>query len=137
MLIHPIDRVSISGSSFDFEIRMIASNSQALRRIKILHTVVWALFVACILGIPIASWRGRYGLAAGLAAIVSGEVFVLLANKWRCPMTRVAARYTDDRRDNFDIYLPEWIARNNKMIFGALYVAGVAYAALRWIHRAH
>jgi hypothetical protein len=29
----------------------------------------------------------------------------------RCPLTGIAARYTDDRRDNFDIYLPPWLAR--------------------------
>jgi hypothetical protein len=50
---------------------------------------------------------------------------VLLFNRMRCPLTGVAARYTDDRRDNFDIYLPEWLARHNKTIFGTLYVAGV------------
>ena len=57
--------------------------------------------------------------------IVFIEVLVLIANKWRCPLTGVAARYTDDRRDNFDIYLPEWLARHNKLIFGVLYVVGV------------
>ena len=43
------------------------------------------------------------------------------------PLTAVAARYTDDRRANFDIYLPEWLARYNKQIFGPLYAMGVAY----------
>ena len=57
---------------------------------------------------------------------------MLLFNKFRCPLTAVAARYTDDRRDNFDIYLPEWLARHNKIIFGTLYFAGVAFALTRW-----
>jgi len=35
---------------------MTSSDCGVLRGIKLLHTVVWALFVACILGIPIASW---------------------------------------------------------------------------------
>jgi len=56
-----------------------------------------------------------------------------LFNKWRCPLTSVAARYTSDRRPNFDIYLPEWLAEHNKLIFGALYVAGVAFAFARWV----
>jgi hypothetical protein len=42
----------------------------------------------------------------------------------RCPLTDVAARYTDRRTDNFDIYLPVWLARNNKRVFGGLWVAG-------------
>jgi hypothetical protein len=44
----------------------------------------------------------------------------------------VAARYTDDRRDNFDIYLPLWIARYNKQIFGPLFVAGIVFTLALW-----
>jgi len=44
----------------------------------------------------------------------------------------IAARYTDDRRANFDIYLPEWLARYNKEIFGPLYLAGVLLLVVRW-----
>jgi hypothetical protein len=47
--------------------------------------------------------------------------------------TAVAARYTDDRRVNFDIYLPEWLARYNKQIFGPLYVVGIAYLVMRYL----
>jgi hypothetical protein len=50
----------------------------------------------------------------------------------RCPLTDLAARYTDDRRDNFDIYLPEWLARHNKRIFGWLFVGGLVFTAVRW-----
>jgi len=39
----------------------------------------------------------------------------------------VAARYTDERQDNFDICLPLGLARHNKVIFGELYVAGIVY----------
>lgn len=97
------------------------------------HTLVWAFFVACIVAIPLAAWRGALGTAAGFAAIVAVEFIVLAANGRRCPLTSVARRYTDERRDNFDIYLPNWLARHNKLIFGALYVAGVAFALARWM----
>jgi hypothetical protein len=39
----------------------------------------------------------------------------------------------DDRSANFHIYLPEWLARYNKQIFGPLYVAGVAYGVVRYL----
>lgn len=100
---------------------------------KSIHTLVWAIFAGCILAIPVASWRGDHHVAAWLSAIVAGEVAVLVVNRMRCPLTGLAARYTDDRRDNFDVYLPEWLARHNKNIFGALYVAGVILALVRWI----
>jgi hypothetical protein len=51
----------------------------------------------------------------------------------QCPLTGVAARYTDDRRPNFDIYLPEWLPRNNKQIFGTLYAFAVLFLVVRWL----
>lgn len=111
---------------------MISVTERALRRIKVLHTAVWAFFALCVLAIPIAARTGRFGLAAALIAIVAIEVAVLLANGLRCPLTGVAAQYTPDRRDNFDIYLPLWLARYNKHLFGALYLAGVIYSVVLW-----
>ena len=104
-----------------------------LRTIKLVHTVVWAGFAGCIVAIPVLALQQRFRLAALLALIVLGEVVVLALNRWRCPLTPIAARYTDDRRANFDIYLPEWLARYNKEIFGPLYLAGVVLLAARWI----
>lgn len=109
--------------------------SQSLRLVKVAHTVVWAVFVACILAIPLAALRGATLLAWVLIAVVFGEVLVLAVNHWRCPLTAVAARYTSDRRDNFDIYLPLWLARYNKHVFGTLYVVGIVVAALAWASR--
>ena len=103
-----------------------------LRAIKVFHTVAWAVFAGCILAIPILTWRADYRHAAVLIGIVFIEVLVLLFNGMHCPLTPLAARYTADRRDNFDIYLPEWLARHNQLIFGALYVAGIVYTLIRW-----
>jgi hypothetical protein len=47
----------------------------------------------------------------------------------------MAARYTDDRADNFDIYLPLWLARYNKHIFGFLFVVGELVVLWRWTRR--
>lgn len=109
------------------------SAAGALRFVKLAHTAIWAFFAACILAIPVASSLGHFRAAAWLAAIVCGEVVVLLLNSWSCPLTAVAARYTPDRNANFDIYLPEWLARNNKSVFGALYVVGAIVAAAQWV----
>lgn len=95
--------------------------------IRIIHTVVWAIFAGSILAIPLFVHLGRTGVAWALIAFVMLEVLVLFANRMRCPLTDVAARYTHDRQDNFDIYLPRWLARYNKHVFGSLYVAGIGY----------
>ena len=108
-------------------------DDRQLKLIKLLHTVVWAGFAGCIVAIPVLALQQRFRFAALLALIVLGEVVVLAVNRWRCPLTPIAARYTDDRRPNFDIYLPEWLARHNKEIFGSLYLAGLVLLAVRWI----
>ena len=104
----------------------------SLRAIKIVHTIVWAFFVGCIVAVPVLGLLGRYGLAAVFVGVVLVEVAILLVNRLRCPLTAVAARYTDDRRENFDIYLPVWIARHNKLIFGLLFLVGTLFALGRW-----
>jgi hypothetical protein len=108
------------------------SPAAALRAVKTLHTVVWAFFAACVLAIPVAAGAGRLRAAGVLIAVVLLEVAVLALNRWRCPLTDVAARYTDERRDDFDIYLPLWLARYNKQVFGGLYVIGVLLTLAAW-----
>ncbi len=100
--------------------------------IKVVHTVVWAAFVACILGIFAFAHFDRFAPALALIAVVMGEVVVLAVNRMACPLTAVAARYTEDRADNFDIYLPRRLAKYNKEIFGTAYLAGIAYTAAKW-----
>jgi hypothetical protein len=108
-------------------------SATALVAVKLVHTIAWAFFAGCILAIPVASWQGHHALAAGLIAIVFVEVAILLANGWRCPLTSLAARFTDERHDNFDIYLPEWLARHNKLIFGILFCFGLVFSLSRWV----
>ena len=108
------------------------SPQASLRAVKMVHTIVWAFFAGCILAIPFYAWRGEFSVAVALIAIVCVEVFIILVNRWRCPLTGVAARYTDDRQDNFDIYLPLWLARYNKQLFGSLFFAGILYTLARW-----
>jgi len=103
-----------------------------LRAVKAVHTIVWGFFAGCIFAIPVFAWRGEFFGAALLIAIVSVEVVIIVANHWRCPLTGVAGRYTDERDDNFDIYLPLWLARHNKRIFGGLFAAGVFFTLGRW-----
>lgn len=106
----------------------------SLRLIKLLHTLVWAFFAGCILAVPVFAWRGDLSTAVKLIGIVFIEVFIILFNRWRCPLTDIAARYTEKRDDNFDIYLPLWLARYNKEIFRALFVAGLIYTIFKWVN---
>ena len=106
-----------------------------LRLIKAVHTLAWVFFVACIAAIPLLAWARRFDLALLFIGIVAVEVVVIVVNGWRCPLTAVAARHTDDRRPNFDIYLPAWLARYNKEIFGSLFGAGILLTVALWLGR--
>ena len=101
--------------------------------IKLLHSLVWAVFAGSILGIPICALQGRFSIAKKLSILVWGECAVLGLNGGCCPLTDFAARYTTHREANFDIYLPLWLAENNKVIFGSLFLAGEIIYLILWI----
>jgi len=108
------------------------SKTHAIVAIKVIHTVIWALLAGCILAIPVAAWSHRFLWALALSAIILTECGILALNRGRCPLTHVAARFTDERADNFDIYLPNWLAHNNKVIFGSLFLADEAVLLIFW-----
>ena len=127
----------------EMESRSVAKNRQEhaqgrtlkLVLIKLAHTLIWAFFAGCILAIPAASLWRKLDWALALSAAVLVECGIIAVNRGRCPLTNMAARFTDERADNFDIYLPLWLARHNKTIFGALFMAGEAVLLGCWLKR--
>ena len=83
--------------------------------------------------VPLAAARNKFGAAALLSGFVMVECMVLILNRGRCPLTDIAERFSTDRSPNFDIFLPPWLAKYNKIIFGTLFVAGELFAIIRWI----
>jgi hypothetical protein len=100
--------------------------------VKALHTLIWGAYVWLIGYVLVSGIAGPVTpLVWGAAALILIEGIVLLVNHGSCPLTSVAARYTEERADNFDIFLPLWLARHNKEIFTPLAVAGILLAAFR------
>jgi hypothetical protein len=116
---------------------MATHRPYALAAIKLLHTAAWAFFAGCIVAIPVAGAKGEFRLAVGFTAAVLIECAILACNRGRCPLTDVASRYTNARKDNFDIYLPLWLARYNKVIFGSLFVVSELYVLAVWVASRH
>lgn len=104
-----------------------------LTAIKALHTVVWALLAGAIVSLPFLAAHGSFRWAAIFSIVVLVECGILLANGWRCPLTDLAAKYTADRSPNFDIYMPNWLARHNKTIFGTLFLVNEAIVLAKWL----
>lgn len=42
------------------------------------------------------------------------EGITLLTFKFVCPLTLIARKYSNSTKDNFDIYLPNWLAKYTK-----------------------
>ena len=102
------------------------SSSASLFTIKLLHTLIWGFFVAVIGYVLYSGLSGEITAFTWVAiGLVLLEALVLLLFRWHCPLTVLARRYSASTRDNFDIFLPEWLARHNKVIFTTLYLLGV------------
>jgi hypothetical protein len=100
--------------------------------IKWIHTLIWVFFVLVIFYIlysGIFNEINRYTWI-GIGLIV-GEGIVLLIFNMFCPLTVMARKYSDSKKDNFDIFLPNWLAKFNKLIFTTLYLIGVILVLIR------
>src|SRR5690606_7515725 len=95
--------------------------------VKLVHTIIWAVFACLVFYVLWSGFQAKpaiYAWWAVAAVFVEGLVLALFG--WKCPLTLVARKYSDAELDNFDIFLPNWLARNNKLIFTTLFLIGVA-----------
>ena len=108
------------------------NNSSKLTAVKILHTLIWVFFNVVIFYMLFAAVKDRLDgwlwLCFGLVIL---EGLTLLLFKFYCPLTLIARRYTDAAGDNFDIYLPNWLARNTKLIYTTLVVIAFVLTVYR------
>jgi hypothetical protein len=105
-----------------------------LTLIKLLHTFVWAVMASATLYILYAGVTNTFNTTLVVSILLlTLETLVLLFNKWRCPLTPLAEKYTSERTSNFDIYLPRSLATYNKQIFGTLFIFGVLLVFCNWM----
>jgi len=105
-----------------------------LRTIKLIHSLIWIFMVAIIFYILYCGIVDQINLLTWIAVgIILMEGVVLLTFKMSCPLTIVARKYSDSTKHNFDIYLPNWLARYNKQIFTAIYLVGIFILMYRLI----
>ncbi len=94
-----------------------------LKRIKLIHTLIWIFFNIVLTYLIYAVITNRIGIWVwvGIGAILI-EGLLLLIFKNMCPLTIIARKYSNSTKYNFDIYLPEWIARYNKQIYTSIFI---------------
>ncbi|GAB2810134.1 hypothetical protein [Ferruginibacter profundus] len=102
-----------------------------LIRIKIIHTLIWIFFNIVLFYMAYAVVVNKINKLVWIGiALVIAEGMVLLCFKKMCPLTVIARKYSDSAKDNFDIYLPNWLAKYNKLIYTSFFiliVIGVLY----------
>ena len=106
--------------------------SKKLLTLKIVHTLIWLFFVTAIFYILYSGITNKITTFTWIAiGLIVGEGAVLVLFKMFCPLTLIARKYSDSEKDNFDIYLPNWLARHNKIIFTTIYLVGVIIVLIR------
>lgn len=107
-------------------------NAHKLLTIKLVHTIVWLFFVVIIFYVFYSGMTNEITTFTWFAiGLVLAEGLVLLIFKMFCPITLMARKYSASKKDNFDIFLPEWIARHNKLIFTSIFIIGLLLVLFR------
>lgn len=108
------------------------NSDKKLLIIKLIHTFIWAFFVAVIFYVLYSGITNTVNVYTWVCiALVIGEGLTLLVFKMFCPLTLIARKYTDSQNDNFDIFLPNWLAKHNKLIFTSIFMIGVVIVIYR------
>ena len=114
---------------------MNLDDTTRLNLIKLAHTLIWLFFVSVIGYLVYAGISGNVSWLAWCAmGLIIFEGIVLLLNNGKCPLTPMAARYTTAREENFDIFLPRWLAKHNKSIFSTIAAIGGILVLYRVLH---
>ncbi len=92
-----------------------------LNLIKTIHTFIWLSFNVVLIYLFYAGLTNQIDkwvwIGIGLFVL---EGITLMLFKMMCPLTIWARKYSDSEKANFDIFLPPWLAKNNKLIYTTL-----------------
>ena len=97
------------------------TNETKLRCIKTMHTLIWVFFNIVIFYMVYAVLTGKIDFWLWVCyGLILLEGLTLALCRLYCPITLIARKYSDSTKHNFDIYLPEWLAKYNKQIYTSI-----------------
>jgi len=98
-------------------------NDAKLIVVKVVHTLIWVFFNFVIFYMLYAVIRDRVDIWVWIGyGLIFLEGATLLVFRFFCPLTLIARKYSDSTKDNFDIYLPNWLAKYTKLIYTSIMV---------------
>jgi hypothetical protein len=110
------------------------NKTNKLLAIKLFHTLIWSFFVFVIFYILYSGITNKVNTFTWVGIVlIIGEGFVLIIFKMFCPLTLLARKYSDSQKENFDIFLPNWLAEHNKLIFTSIFILGLILVVIRVI----
>ncbi|SDL38235.1 hypothetical protein SAMN04488514_101607 [Kriegella aquimaris] len=110
------------------------NETDKLLAIKLIHTIIWAFFVFVICYVLYSGITNQVNTFTWVGiGLIIGEGLILLVFKMFCPLTLLARKYSDSKKENFDIFLPNWLAKYNKFIFTSIFIVGLLLVVIRFI----
>ena len=83
--------------------------------------MIWVFFNVVIFYMVFAVLTNRIDNLLWICyGLILLEGLVLTIFRLYCPLTIWAKKYSSSTRHNFDIYLPEWLAKYNKIIYTSI-----------------
>jgi hypothetical protein len=96
--------------------------------------MIWVFFVFVIFYTLYSGISNRVNTFTWIGiGLIIGEGIVLLVFKMFCPLTLLARKYSNSQKENFDIFLPNWLAKHNKLIFTSIFIVGLLLVLMRVI----
>ena len=93
-----------------------------LTAIKTIHTLIWLFFNIVLSYLAYAVWMNHIDIWVWLGiTVIVLEGLVLLIFRGTCPLTIIARKHSDSTQSNFDIFLPQWMAKYNKIIYTIIF----------------
>ena len=112
------------------------TENSKLTFIKTVHTIIWLFFNVVIFYLLYAVIANKIDkwvwICIGLILL---EGIILIAFKRICPITLIAKKYSNSQKDNFDIYLPNWLARYNKEIYTTIVLIAIVILLFRYLFK--
>jgi len=116
----------------DFYENRVINDKSKLKKVKIIHTLIWIFFNAVISYMLYAVISNKLDIWLWICyVIILLEILTLSYFKFSCPLTLIARKYSNSKKANFDIYLPNWLAKYNRVIYGSVILSVMIITIIR------
>jgi len=113
------------------------SHASKLLALKIVHTIIWGFYASILVFMYYLVLFYIINFTFWIAVfLVLLEAMIVLISGWKCPLTVYMERYVEKSEVGFDMFLPKWVAKYNKIGYSILFVLCLILAIYR-ITRLH